>query len=419
MLGRRPLVRNIMFLFSSQGLAYLVPLLTIPYLMRSLGTVGFGVYSLAMAVSGYLQIPMEYGFALSGTREVARNRDDNDALLDLFWSVTWTKIAIGLASVVVLAVVVLVVPSLRAQAGLMALAGLGAAVSAFFPTWLLQGLEKMKDLARLSILTRLLNAGFIFLMVHSPQHLWRLLVWAILINLATTTHAHILAFQGTTWRVVPPRWKTIQEQLHSGLGVFLSQVGFLLYANTNLIMLSIWHSPEVVGAYAVAEKIMRAAAMMTYAISQAIYPVSSRVFAESKARGEEFLRKVVKWTFAPIAVGCVLLFLLAGPLIRLFTGASSEEAVSVLRLFAPLPLSIYLCNLFGSQVLLTLGKDREYFTGTLLAGGLAVALQFAVVPAFGAQGAALCLVVAEIGLLGVYAWFTRRMGIRIAPVVGV
>lgn len=416
---RRPIFRNVLLLFSAQGMSYLIPLATIPYLMRSLGGAGFGLYSLAIAVSGYVQIPMEYGFGLSATRDVARIRGSKDLLADLFWSVTWTKLAIGVVACLLLFLIVLIIPSLRRDAGLHAWACAGACASAFFPTWLLQGMEKMKELARLSIVSKLINAGFVFAFVHLPEHLLRLLVWTFFVNAIMVVYAHWVALQGRFLEIRKPTWGMVFEQLRSGLGVFLSQVGFLMYANTNMIVLSAWHSPEVVGIYAIAEKIMRASAMMTYAISQAIFPVSARKFAESKSVGELFLRQVVRVSLLPVSIGCFLLFALAGEVIRLFSGVDAAGSVAVLRLFSLIPLSIYLCNIYGSQILLNLGKDRLYFIGTIASGIFAVAMQQLLIPAFGANGAAICLGLAELVLLLLYMFFSRNAGVRLFPKLGV
>jgi PST family polysaccharide transporter len=413
---QKQLFKNVTFLFSAQSISYLVPLLTFPYLTRALGAEGFGIYSLAITVSGFLQIPMEYGFGLSASRDIAKAKGNSEIISKLFWAVTWTKILIGLVAFVVVAGVILAMPSLRQNWQINMVACASSACSAFFPIWLLQGLEKMKGLASLTVATKIINAGFIFIVISHREDILKLVAWTVFVNLLSAVLGHYLAFKGEWPKLLIPSRREIQAQLVSGFSVFLSQLGFLLYANTNLIMLSIWYDAKIIGMYAIAEKIMRAAAMMTYAISQAIYPVSSKKFANSIQEGEVFLRRVLAISSPPILIGCVFLCLAAPYIVQLISGTAPSKmtgAINALRLLSILPISIFICNMYGSQILLAIGKDREYFFGTLTSGGVAIAFQLILIPNFGINGAALSLVAAELGLLLFYRHYAQLSGVRL------
>ena len=413
---RHQLVKNIAFLFSAQGVSYLVPLVTFPYLTRALGADGFGVYSLAITASGFLQIPMEYGFGLSASREIAKVSDDSVQMERLFWAVTWTKLLIGITTFVILAGVIFFMPSLHQYWQINMVACLSAACSAFFPIWLLQGQGRMKDLATISIGSKIINAIFMFTFIHQREDIFRLVTWTAIVNFAAACAGHYVAFKERRPRFIVSSIEDIVNQLTSGFSVFMSQIGFLFYANTNLIMLSVWCDAKLVGMYAIAEKIMRAAAMMTYAVSQAIYPVSSRKFANSIREGEQFLRKVLAASIFPIFGGCILLCVGAPYIIQIASGKPPEvmgEAIQSLRILSVLPTSIFVCNMYGSQTLLALGKDREYFLGTVVSGCIAIGLQVVLIPRFGANGASICLAVAELSLLVLYGYYARKMNVRL------
>ncbi|EEY9447163.1 flippase, partial [Escherichia coli] len=52
-------------MFSIQGVNYIIPLVTIPYLVRVLGLEVYGKYSIILSVLQYLVIITDYGFNLS------------------------------------------------------------------------------------------------------------------------------------------------------------------------------------------------------------------------------------------------------------------------------------------------------------------------------------------------------------------
>lgn len=57
-----------------QGLNIILPLLTMPYLFRVLGVEKFGLIAFSYALITFFNVIVDYGFTLSGTREVALNQ---------------------------------------------------------------------------------------------------------------------------------------------------------------------------------------------------------------------------------------------------------------------------------------------------------------------------------------------------------
>ena len=64
--------KNILSLFVLQGANYILPLVTIPYLVRVLGPANFGRIAFAQAFIQYFVMLTDYGFNLSATRDIAR-----------------------------------------------------------------------------------------------------------------------------------------------------------------------------------------------------------------------------------------------------------------------------------------------------------------------------------------------------------
>ena len=77
---------NFMYLSILQGMNLLLPLITFPYLVRVLGIEKFGLIMFAQAFIVYFSMLADYGFNLSGIREVSSNRNNKNKLIKIFSS---------------------------------------------------------------------------------------------------------------------------------------------------------------------------------------------------------------------------------------------------------------------------------------------------------------------------------------------
>lgn len=70
-IAKKKYVKNGIWLYGLQFFNTVLPLVTLPYITRVLGTANYGTFSVVLNFVSYLQVAVEYGFALSATREVA------------------------------------------------------------------------------------------------------------------------------------------------------------------------------------------------------------------------------------------------------------------------------------------------------------------------------------------------------------
>ena len=56
------------------------PLLTLPYLTRVLSVESYGVVSYVKAVMQYMQLVVDFGFMLSGTKDIVNANNDHEKL---------------------------------------------------------------------------------------------------------------------------------------------------------------------------------------------------------------------------------------------------------------------------------------------------------------------------------------------------
>jgi O-antigen/teichoic acid export membrane protein len=166
------------------------------------------------------------------------------------------------------------------------------------------------------------------------------------------------------------------------LGLFTT-----VYAQIDIIILSVIKGSEAVGLYSVPSKTLNALLFIPMAFSASLYPAMSRYFVESKDKLKNIFEKGFIYLSAicvPIAVG---IFILAEPII--FKAYTSEYQPSILALQILAPSLIFAFLTFPVGSLLNAGNKQKINTinmGIIMA--INIALNLFLVPKMSFIGSA-------------------------------
>jgi O-antigen/teichoic acid export membrane protein len=170
--------------------------------------------------------------------------------------------------------------------------------------------------------------------------------------------------------------------------------------NMDVLMLGVWATPRWVGLYVLAGSVASASGLPVLGLSAALYPRMARVRAIAR-----------EWVVAAIAVGTatsLAAWLLAEPLIRVFF---SDRYVAAASLVLPLVLAqlvrgvTTIFNTFlGAQ-----GRGVELRNAGIVLTVSNVAFNFALIPAYGAHGAAWASLLALLANLIAHVFFYLRL----------
>jgi O-antigen/teichoic acid export membrane protein len=279
----------------------------------------------------------------------------------------------------------------------------------FFPSWLFQGMERMGGMAALSTGARLVQLGLILALIRNPGDVGLALWISAGVSLASTLAAWILALNNFSIRLEFPSPRRVLDVLRNGFEIFISQAGTLLFANTNVMMLAAFATPEAVGMYAIAEKLVRVCIQIGYPIGTVLYPRVAILMQESRIEAFRFLRKILAWGSLGF-LGIGILLVVAAPMaVRFICGHPEPDILPLVLILSPLPLTIFMDNIFGVQVVLNSGHRRAFMTVPLIAGLISVVLQWLLIRPFGATGAALSLLLSECFILVLFAILAKKL----------
>ena len=160
---------NFMYLSILQGMNLILPLITFPYLVRVLGIENFGLLMFAQAFIVYFTMIVDYGFNLSGIREVSSNRNNKNKLINIFSSIMIARFILALVGLIFLTIIVFSFEKFSQNWELYYLTFGIVIGTALFPTWFFQGMEKMKYITVLTVIAKLIFTLSIFLFVTTEK----------------------------------------------------------------------------------------------------------------------------------------------------------------------------------------------------------------------------------------------------------
>ncbi|MCE9950347.1 flippase [Hafnia paralvei] len=400
--------KNIFYLALVQGSSFILPLLTFPYLVRVLGPSSFGVLGFCQASMQYLVLLTEYGFNWTATQQVAINNSNKTELTEVFWSVIFSKLLLACIAFLALFIVCFLVPKYQ-QLWFVLLSFSPMVIgNIIYPIWFFQGMEKMKWISLCSISARFLLVPLTFIFVHSADDLWV----AALIQGGTNFIAGLIGFVlifKNKWVGAPIlSFIRIKKSLKDGWHVFVSTSAISMYTTSTTVILGFLAGPIAVGYFNAANTIRNATQSLLNPISQALYPRINAIFSDDYAKAMKLVKSALRYFSGVSLISSLLLFVLAPWIIKYGVGEKYEASVSVLRWMAFLPFVISLSNIFGVQTMLTHNYKKEFSRILIICGVFNLIIIFPFVHFLKQDGAAISVLLTEIGVATMMYLFLRH-----------
>jgi len=365
----------------------------------------------AQALSGYFGILTDWGFNLSATRQVSIARNDPNKLNRIFLDITLAKFALFAGSFCLLAALAWTVPILRPEAKVLLAANTATFGSVLFPGWLFQGLEIMYRAAAIQIVGRVLGTALLLIFIHSPEDIIKALLIQSGVGIAAATLAFISATAALPTLNLRLSAKGAWSQITQGTDYFLTSASISLYTVTNSVVLGFLAGKSEVAFFSPAEKITRAASDLIGAYGQATFPAIEYVAVNDRGRAVHLIRKSLKFVAGAGIMASFLLSAGASTIVEIFFGSRIQQPITAMMILAPLPLLIACSNIFAVQTMIPFGMSKAVRHIVVCAGLINVALLIELAPKYGAKGAALSVLVTEIGvtLATGYIVLSRRL----------
>jgi O-antigen/teichoic acid export membrane protein len=371
---------------------------------RYVGSYGYGIYSTSIVVTSIFSVFIDFGFSELMVREGARNPNKLNLYIgsalsaySILFIVSYTlMIAFAFLSYDKREVIVLI-----------AIYGVGAFFARGWRIW--QGvfrIHQRQDVqAKLEIFAALLRGFLIVAFLILRMGLFELvLIHAITSIIVFALHTIIVV------RIHRPIFliSEITKQLLPSLPFGMSIVFFMIYSQTNVFLLSLFTTPEIIGGFsAVYRLIIFAGEIPLIVFNNTLLPLMFKAYKDNPTQLKTIYLTSSKYMFGLGTLFTVFIVIFADSIVFRLYGETYGNAVNALRILSPCIALRYLsCGVEAALTAIDRMKEKVLIQAAVSV--ICVILNLILIPIYSMNGAAIATLISEAILLFLFLRKTKK-----------
>ncbi|CAM3268802.1 oligosaccharide flippase family protein [Filibacter tadaridae] len=389
-------LKNMSWLFLLDFSNKLIPFFTFPYITRIFLPEGFGIITFCLAFIAYFQTFIDYGFNLTGARKIAIVEKNKKELSRIYTAILATKLLFFFVSFPIIILLTFLNAKLFEYHEVIFIFLLMVLSNVLMPTWLFQGLQKVKYMTIISFSVRIVFLICVFTLIKSPDdiQLYALIYSASFFLIAVISL--IIINVVIKVKMCKIYFVDILEMIKDGFHVFTSSAVISLMSSTGVIVLGVFYVVEYSGYYSGISKINQIIIMLFYPIGQALFPYHSKKFVISFMQGYYSVIRIAKIVIPIFVFISVCVVLCREQLVWLILGQSFVEKANLLVLLGFLPTLSIISNFMGTQILVASGYTKAYSRAFLKGAIISISLYFILGYNFAIWGVTIAAIVGQI-----------------------
>lgn len=383
------------------------PIVTAPYIARVLEPDGVGLYNFAYSTANYFALFACLGIPTYGIRIIGANSLDKKLRDKTFRELFSILVYMTLALTIVYLFVIFSVPRFHENAIVFLISGFALYVMPLKIDWFFSGLQQFGYIAARSIIIKAISILALFILVSDKDDLVLYVgisafsivaneVWnfAKLIRIGVKVH---LVIHGC------------RQHLKSILILFSSFIATAIYTSFGTILLGFFSDYSEVGYYNNASHVCRIAIPVVTSLATVALPKIAGYI--EKGENDEINRLISKSISLTLFMAfplSVILYLISSEFVPLFFGCKFYNSIIPMEILSSLVLFVGLNNITGIQILVGMGKDKEFLKSVTISAIISVIVYSILIPIFGSIGAALGTAIAELLILLVTIYYIKK-----------
>lgn len=375
--------------------SYIFPLITLPYITRTLGAAANGKISFATSVITYFSMFAQLGIPTYGIRECAKCRDDKDKLTKTVQELLIINSVSVVLSYVALSIAMILVPKFHEEPTLLIIQSLTILLNMIGMDWLYQAIEQYQYITARNIGFKAMSLALMFLLIHRPQDY-------IIYNGITVLSAsgsYVLNFINSRKILAHKTYRgkyEFKKHLKPIFVFFSLSVAVSVYTSLDTVMLGFMSTDKEVAFYALGTKIKMVLATTVSALGPVLLPRMSYCLGRGENdKFQQYVAKSLHFVLLMAIPFTVYFSVMAKPVIQILGGSEYIPATACMQIinFTIIPLGIG--NIAASQILTPKGREIYSMYATICGAIVDFVLNSFWIPKFGAAGASAATVVTE------------------------
>ncbi|HSV03168.1 MAG TPA: oligosaccharide flippase family protein [Phenylobacterium sp.] len=408
----RLLLKNLGLYGAYYGFRFLFPLIVTPFLAHVLARGAFADFAIINSCVWTSSVFMEFGFYLYGVAKTAAAADDKAELGAVVSSIAMSKLLLSpMAAAVYLGLTlwtgVLGREPTASLVGLVSALGYGASFA-----WYFQGRQRGLFAVLNEAIPQAVQFSLLLLFVRSPSQLWLVFVLQAIPPLSSLSVALLtVRLEGLLHL---PSLATVRQALGKASPYFVERFCFSTYTSIVPSLVAVLSTKAAVADYSVGDRFATVVVSLVGPLTQAAMPRVARAVRTPEGGWGLSIRLVAVLVSVTIVLALAL-GLAANVIIHMFFSKDFAGAVTVARIFCLSAVFSSLSYGVANFVLIPRDHVRVMFWSSAMALVLGLSAQLVLAPLWGATGAAIGRLVAEVTVATVLLttaapFFRRREG---------
>ncbi len=400
--------KNYLYNVLYQILLVLFPLITFPYISKTLGVDNYGLYSYCNSIVSYFILAASLGVQYYGAREIAENSQSKKKLLLTFKSIF--KIQVIAHILVILIYIITCVIFFRNTLFLSLMFTIYLIANCFNISWFYTGVENLKLVALKNFIINLISIvlifgfvkdkhdvvlyAFIFSISHLISNIYYWLFLKKYINFKDLFVNHHIKF---SW-------------LHlKGMALlFLPRLALRIYDLLDETMLGNLSHISQVGLYSCARKIMLLPRLIVIPLSTVLLPFLSKQ-KKNEGKINEKLRNSSLIFTSWLSFGSIFgILAISKDFISIFFSNEYLNAIPILYFLSFYFFSLTFSTMLRDMYFLPEHEDTTYVKTVALGIPINIILNFILIPKWNAVGAAIATLISDYFILVIRIIILRK-----------
>ena len=385
------------------------PLITFPYLARTLGPEHVGVLNFAESIAKYFVMLAALGIPIYGIREIAKVQNELKERTKIFAEIFTINLICTLGLSFIFLAAVFFIPQLNKEKVLFYWTIAYFIFQVFYLEWFFNGMNQFKFIAIRQFIIRFFFIIFVFILIKSQfdyvnymRMQFGLSVLLAIINFNNLSK-HIALNKASFSNL------DLRKHIKPLLYIFLTIFSISIYFSLDTILLGFLANNESVGYYSTALKLNKLIIAVFGAVTVAIFPSLINLYHSQQIEKFRELIRQVFFVLVSLSIPAIVIFIsCAKEIVHVLFSQNFDRSILPLQITAPLILIVSLSSIFGFQVLSALAKDRQILYSAIIGMSVSIVLSILLVPTLMEVGEAITILVTELSVSVSFIYFTKK-----------
>ena len=384
--------KNYIYNLIYQIIVIILPIIMTPYLARTLGAKGIGIYGYTNSIITYFVLFGTLGMNLYGQREIAFYQNDFNKRSKIFNELLLLRFLLMVVAFIIFIFVFCINNEYNLYYKILIIELLANMLDI---TWYFQGIEDFKKLVFRNIIVKLFTICSVFLFVKNANHLW---IYILIYSLSNLLGNILLWYNvKNIVKIKLVSFKAISNHFKLILTLFIPQIAIQVYAVLDKTMIGlILKDMAEVGFYEQSQKIIRILLTLITSLGIVLMPRIANCYYNKKSNeAKKYIDKSLYLVFMiafPLMFGIIIV---SKNFVPLFFGSGYDNIKKLLPVMSLIIIPVGISNITGNAILIPKKMQKQYTNSVIVGAIINLILNYILINLIGTLGAVIATVIAE------------------------